>query len=51
MLQTEQYLNFKYRRISNISHTKSLNLIDSHLVLQMSLPNPFKPGVESTMKM
>ena len=27
------------------------NLNDSRLVLQLSLPNPLKPGVKSQMKM
>ena len=40
-----------YRKISNIRHTKSQNLNDSHLVLKSSLPNPFKPCVKSRMKM
>ena len=40
-----------YRKISNIRRTKSQNLNDSHLVLKSSLPNPFKPGVKSIMKM
>ena len=40
-----------YRQTSNISSTKSQNLNVSHLVLQLSLPNPLKPGVKSRMKM
>ena len=40
-----------YRKISNISSTKSQNLNDSHLVLKSSLPNSLKPGVKSRMKM
>ena len=40
----------RYREISNISHTKSPNLIDPRLVLQLSLLNPMKPGVRSRMK-
>ena len=40
-----------YRKISNISRTISQNLNDSCLVLQLSLPNPLKPGVKSRMKM
>ena len=40
-----------YCKISNISCTKSQNLNDSHVVLQLSLPNPLKPGVKSGMKM
>ena len=40
-----------YREISNIRRTKSPNLTVSHFVLQLSLPNPMKPGVKSRMKM
>ena len=40
-----------YRKISNIRRTKSPNLTASRLVLQLSLPNPMKPGVKSRMKM
>ena len=40
----KQFLN-NYRQISNISHTKSQNLNVSCLVLQLSLSNPLKPGV------
>ena len=40
-----------YHQTSNINHTKSYNINVSHLVLQLCLPNPFKPGVESRMKM
>ena len=40
-----------YRKISNIKHTKSHNLDDSHLSVQLSFPNPLKPGVKSRMKM
>ena len=35
----------------NISGTKSQNLYVSRLFLQLSLPNPMKPGVKSRMKM
>ena len=42
---------YKYRKVSNISRTKSQNLIVSDLVLQLSLPNPLKLGVKSRMKM
>ena len=38
-------------KISNISRTQSQNLNDSHLVVQLSLPNPLKPAVKSRMKM
>ena len=46
-----RYEIFKYWKISNISGTKSQNLNDSCLVLQLSLPNPLKLGVKSRMKM
>ena len=34
-----------YSKTSSISRTKSPNLNASHLVLQLSQPNPLKPGV------
>ena len=40
-----------YRKISNMSHTKSPNLNVPRLVLQLSLPNQMKPSVKSGMKM
>ena len=40
-----------YLYISNIRHAKFQNLNASRLVLHLSLPNPLKPGVKSTMKM
>ena len=40
-----------YRQISNISRTKSQTLNASHLVLQLSLPNPLKSGIKSRMTM
>ena len=40
-----------YRQTSNISFTKSQNWNVSPLNLQLSLPNPLKPGVKSRMKM
>ena len=40
-----------YRKVSNISHTKSENLNASRLIFQLSLPNPLKPGVKLRMKM
>ena len=40
----------KYRQTNDIRHTKSQNLNVSHLVLQLSLPNPWKPGVKSDNK-
>ena len=39
-----------YRKTSNISRTKSQNLNDYRLVLQLALPNPLKPGLKSRMK-
>ena len=41
----------KYRKISNISRTKSSNVNVSRLVLQLSLPNPMKPGVKTRINM
>ena len=35
-----------YRKVSNISRTKSQNLNDSRLVLHLFLPNLLKPGVK-----
>ena len=40
-----------YRKIYNISRTKSQNVNDYRPVLQLSLPNPLKPGLKSRMKM
>ena len=40
-----------HHNVSNIRRTKSLNLNDSRLVLQLCAPNPLKPGVKSRMKM
>ena len=40
-----------YRKITNIRRTKSQNLNDSRIVLQLSLSNPLTPGVKSRMKM
>ena len=44
-------INQKYRKTSNVRHTKSQNLHDSCLVMQLSLPNSLKPGVKLRMKM
>ena len=41
----------KYRKLSDIGRTKSPNLKVSRLVLQLSFPNPLKPGVKSRIKM
>ena len=40
-----------YRNISNIRRTKSQNLIDSRVVLQLSLPNPLMPVIKSRINM
>ena len=40
-----------YHQTSNIRCTKSQNLNVPRLILQLSLPNPWKPGVKSRMKM
>ena len=44
-------LNPNYHQTSDIRHTKPQKLNVSHLVLQLSFPNPLKPGVKSGMKM
>ena len=41
----------QYSQTSNICHTKSENLDVPPLALHIYLANPFKPGVESRMKM
>ena len=40
-----------YRQFSNISRIQSQNINVSRPVLQLSLSNPFKPGVKLRMKM
>ena len=40
-----------YRKLCNISRTKSPNFIVPRIDLQLSLPNPIKTGVRSRMKM
>ena len=40
-----------YPQASNVRHTKSQNSNVSHLILQLSMPNPLKPGVKLRMKM
>ena len=40
-----------YRQFSNIRRTQSQNINVSRLVLQLSLPNPLKPGVKLKTKM
>ena len=42
---------FTYRKVSNIRRTKSQNLNATRPTLQLSLPNPLKPGVKLRMKM
>ena len=42
-------VNEDYHKVSTKRCTKSQNLNVSHLVLQLSLPNPLKPGVEFKM--
>ena len=46
-----KYIICIYRKISNIRRTKTRNLNVYRLVLQLSLPNPMKPGVKSRIKM
>ena len=46
-----QIMIARYRKISNIRHTKSSNLNFSRLGLQLSLRNILKPGVDWRMKM
>ena len=41
----------KYRQNSNTIRTKSDYLKVSRFILQLSLPNPLKPGFKSRMKM
>ena len=41
----------EYRKTSNISRTKSPNLNVFCILLQLSSPNPLKPGVKLRMKM
>ena len=40
-----------YRQFSNKGRTQSRNRNVYRLILQLSLPNPTKPGVKSRMKM
>ena len=44
------FFKMTYHQTSNISRTKSRNLNVYRLVLQLSFPNPLKPGVKSRMK-
>ena len=41
----------EYRQICNRSRTKSANSSEFRLVLQLCLPNSFKPGVKKRLKM
>ena len=45
------FFHGSYRQISIISRTKSPNLNVTPLFLQLPLPDPFKPGVKSRMKL
>ena len=45
------FTRIDYRKFSNIRRTQSQNINVSCLVLQLSLPNPLKPGVKFRMKM
>ena len=49
-LETEEDSDIKYHKTSTIRHTKSQNLNDSRLVLQLSLSKPLKPDVKSRTK-
>ena len=49
--QENQSHAFFINKISNVRHNKSPNLNVSRFVVQLSLPNPMKPGVKSRMKM
>ena len=40
-----------YRHFSNLRCTQSQNINVSHIVWQLSLPNPLKPGVKLRVKM
>ena len=40
-----------YRKISHIRRTQNQNINDYRLIMQLPLPNPLKPGVQSRMKM
>ena len=44
-------ISWGYRKISYIRGIKFHNLKVSHLVFQLSVPNPLKPGVKSRAKM
>ena len=46
-----EFSKISYPETSNISHIKFQKINVSRLILQLSLPNPLKPGVKSRMKM
>ena len=50
-LQEIRIIFIVYHQTSNIRHTISPNFNVSGIILQLSLPNPLKPGVKSRMKM
>ena len=50
VLLSDEY-NLTCRKVFNTTRTKSQNLNDSRLVLQLSLTNPLKPDVKPRMKM
>ena len=49
--QTLHCVTNEYRKLFDIRRSKSQNLHESRLVLQLSLPNPLKPGAKSRLKM
>ena len=46
----EWMAKWSYSKTCNMRRTKSQNINVSRLVLQLTLPNPLKPGVKSRMK-
>ena len=48
---TEIVAKHKYHRKTVKPSTRSYNLNISRLVLQLSLPNPLRPGIKSKRKM
>ena len=51
VLPAHQQPGIDYRQFSNIRCTQFQNINGSRLVLQLTLPNPLKPGVKLRMKM
>ena len=52
MANIAQLIGYGYFcKISNIRRIKSQNLIDSRVILQLSLPKPLMPVIKSGMKM